>query len=302
MFLTLITSLSLHTFDCSGDPDKWAWSQPTVVGASPSPRTGATATALPGGRFILIAGGWDPDNTGGRASSGGGKADTAGKKSGSAPSKKAGATSGSASSPPAPGGKRKRGNEGAADAVSAAALSSPETSAAASSASDADDGAGKPFGDAYLLDTWEWEWLALSVPAAQTQGLLARVGHAAVPLVLGHGAGAAPAVALVGGVQGDSQRHNDVALVMLPRALLAFGGADSDTSAASGTSGTITGALSNAIADSDDDEDGIAMGQPDVEDPSSATNEDGDGADAVVATRADRTGGAMMELARDRED
>ena len=62
------TSTSVSEISLAGvDPDalQWSWTQPLCVGAPPCARTGATATTI-GDRWVLICGGWDPDNTAGK--------------------------------------------------------------------------------------------------------------------------------------------------------------------------------------------------------------------------------------------
>ena len=50
---------SVHVLD-TGD-DQWKWSNPSVKGSPPSPRTGHSATLMGDGKTICIYGGWDPN-------------------------------------------------------------------------------------------------------------------------------------------------------------------------------------------------------------------------------------------------
>ena len=245
------------------------------MGAAPSPRTGATATVLPGGRYILIAGGWDPDNTGGRASS-----STAAAAAAAAAASHTGRAAGGSgrkplqadAAPPvfgAAGSKRKRG-VGIAAGDDDALCEEPEAVA------------GRPFGDVYLLDTFDWEWLAVSTaPAGAATGaalgsaLLARVGHAAVPLQLHGSKSSSPAVALIGGVRGGdaaAARCNDVAILTLPHALLAASGVAAAVAGSSCGSGSHAGGRCEADLlvdggdnDSDNGRGGLSMAQPEPE-------------------------------------
>ena len=264
-------------FICSGDPSldaSWAWSSPACVGAPPSPRTGATATTLPGGRFILIAGGWDPDNTEGKAA-----AAAAAKVK-----KKAAASSASSSASAAAtvGGKRARGGASKAESSSSSSSSSSAAPAAAVQEEPRNDGS-RPYCDIYLLDTWQWEWLCVNLPSAasspsSSSAPTARVGHAAIPLCLPSG----PAVALIGGVKGDQQRYNDVSIIHLPSQLLEASGVGASNSTATsvsapnirpssasrgGSAGSSSGSAvsvgASTAAELDDDGDDLLMAQPD---------------------------------------
>ena len=278
----------VHVLDCSAGAhrsDAWEWSTPECVGAPPRPRTGATATAI-GDRWVLIAGGWDPDNTGGRRAkrargspgASGQTPTTASASSGrggahkSSPAEPAAVTTpgATAAASPATAGssgasKRRRrattGDDGAQGSSSSPHGTSPAAAATAASASvvaadagighwaadedDEGDGAGdavRPFADAYLLDTLNWEWLRLRprvVTASAAEGHASpfhagRVGASAVLLAETvarpsyGGSGIDPSVLFVGGVKSDGHRHADVALLTLPAELLGGAGRSGD--------------------------------------------------------------------------
>jgi hypothetical protein len=245
-------------------PDTWSWHWPVALGKGPSARTGASAIAL-GERYVLISGGWDP-HAPARSAAAAAKAAKGG----------AGGKAGAER-----GGGKKRNSKGEVVGGEAAAASAAPASAAAVAASvqhpahalalaaaaslrlmrvaEEEGEVEEPFPEAWLLDTYTWEWLrvagevgsasseeAASAAPAAVEALrcaAGRAGHACVLLqdarpLLRQAAGAAtecpgasqalagggssplPALLLHGGLKADGQRHGDCSLLLLPAALL----------------------------------------------------------------------------------
>ncbi len=202
-------------------PDTWSWHWPTITGAGPRARTGATATAI-GDRFILYVGGWDPHEGSSRKSS----------------------------NPPRPtsrGGKRTTPETAGSLLASGepGPLSSRLAAVAAANIRVGEEDA-DPFPEAWLLDTCEWTWLrvAADVPGmtgcetpspeliAALKNASGRTGHTASFLAdarallrRANASGAddpvpVPALLVYGGVKADGEKHGDLTLLVLPTSLV----------------------------------------------------------------------------------
>ena len=236
----------LAYLDCTptvSAPDTWSWHWPSISGAGPRARTGATATAI-GDRFVLYVGGWDP-NTGTR--------------------KVSSTLVGRPTEPLRPTSRGTKRGAAAVDVRAGAAVggapgpfASRLAAAATADVRTGEDDA-EPFPEAWLLDTCEWTWLRIAAdlrkgegaggdarddargdaPSAAdiaiVKGAAGRAGHSATLISDARamlrrtgGAGAdsptpVPALLLYGGVKADGDKHSDVTLLLLPPSLLDVG-------------------------------------------------------------------------------
>lgn len=196
--------------------EKWAWFQPSIAGSGPCRRTGAAATPI-GDRFVVITGGWDPDNS------------DDGKK-GSPRTADDGGDSGGATS----GRKRSRGKDDASGSASPASASGGSGSG--------------PFSDVFILDCKTWEWIRVmpsestgTGTGAASSKTNARVGHSAVFVPDAHGLLAAsadaeplpvPGVLIYGGVTENSEKCSTLSLLRLPACLVAAASLSAGSSSA----------------------------------------------------------------------